>query len=181
MTKSHLEDGSGAGRRPQLPAHLLRTGPLGFLGAALAVLLLVGCAEAPGTETNTWHTSPIEETRPLFTEHFAPEEFASRRDRVLEEIGPDAIAVIQGAPSPMGFIAFRQSNEFFHLTGIESPHAYLVLDGRSGEETLYLPNRLERREYGEGKVLSAEDGDLVRELAGIERVRSVDDLRSDLR
>jgi len=79
----------------------------------------------------------MEETRPLFTEHFPPEEFAERRNRVFDEIGPDAIAVLQGAPSPMAFVAFRQSNEFYHLTGIESPHAYLVLDGGEREAILY--------------------------------------------
>ncbi len=158
-----------------------RTALLPLLMGVLALgMVLTGCAEAPGSETDTWHASPIEETRPLFTEHFPPEEFAERRDRVYDAIGSDAIAVIQGAPTPMGFVAFRQSNEFYHLTGIESPHAYLILDGADREATLYLANRKEGREYGEGKVLSAEDADLVQELAGISRVRSIDDLRSDL-
>lgn len=155
--------------------------PLRFLVGVLVLgVILIGCVEAPGSETESWHASPIEETRPLFTEHFPPEEFAERRDRVYDAIGPDAVAVLQGAPTPMGFVAFRQSNEFYHLTGIESPHAYLVLDGEAREATLYLGQRREGREYGEGKMLSAEDADLVRELAGISQVRSTDQLRSDL-
>ncbi len=150
-------------------------------GLVLGTLLLAACNQAPDAGTRAWHASPMEETRPLFTEHFPPEEFAERRARVFDAIGPDALAVLQGAPSPMGFVAFRQSNEFYHLTGIESPHAYLVLDGGQREAILYLPERRERREYGEGKVLSAEDGDLIRELAGIARVYPVHELRDHLR
>ncbi len=154
-------------------------------GLAIALLITVGavagCTEAPANQTATWNASPVEETRPLFPEYFPPEEFAERRERIYDTIGEGAIAIIQGAPSPMGFIAFRQSNEFFYVTGVSSPHAYVILDGSAREATIYLPNRRERREYGEGKVLSAEDADLVRQLAGIERVRSTDDLRQDLR
>ena len=154
-------------------------------GLAMTVLMVVaGCSEAPAqnsAENATWHASPIVETRPLFTEFFPPEEFAERRDGIYDAIGPSAIAVIQGAPSPMGFIPFRQSNEFFYLSGIESPHAYMVLDGGTREATLYLMPRNERREYGEGKVLSAEDGELIAELAGIHRVYPLSDLRGHLR
>jgi Xaa-Pro aminopeptidase len=46
----------------------------------------------------------------------------------------------------------RQTNEFYYLCGIETPHAYLVLDGRNRKVTLYLPPRNERLESAEGKV-----------------------------
>jgi len=155
----------------------------------LAVLALAACQQQPtsppqspdGATPPRWSVSPVEETRPLFSEHFAPEEFAARRARVFDAIGPDAIAVIQGAPMPFGFVPFRQSNEFFYLTGIASPSAYLLLDGATREAILYLPNRNERREYGEGKVLSAEDAALVVREAGISAVHSTDVLREHLR
>jgi len=149
----------------------------------LLASLTAGCAEAPARDSSGegWHASPIVETRPLFTEFFPPEEFAERREGILDAIGPDAIAVVQGAPSPMGFVPFRQSNEFYYLSGVESPHAYLLLDGATRETSLYLMPRNERREYGEGKVLSAADGDLIAELAGITRVHPLSDLRSHLR
>jgi Xaa-Pro aminopeptidase len=109
---------------------------------------------------------------PLFTTDFPPEEFAARRAKVYEAIGQDAFAVVQGAPSPPGYTRFRQSNEFYYLCGIETPHAYLLLDGSTKKATLYLPNRNERREKGEGKVLSAEDAEEVQKLSGIEAVAS---------
>ena len=47
---------------------------------------------------------------PLFTTHFPAEEFAARRNKVYDAIGKDAITVFQGAPSPAGYVRFRQSN-----------------------------------------------------------------------
>ena len=76
---------------------------------------------------------------PLFTTDFPPEEFAARRAKVYDAIGDEAFAVVQGAPSPPGYTRFRQSNEFYYLCGIEVPHAYLLLDGKTKKATLFLP------------------------------------------
>ena len=106
---------------------------------------------------------------PLFTTDFPPEEFAARRAKVYEAIGTDAFAVVQGAPSPPSYTRFRQSNELYYLCGVEVPHAYLLLDGRAKKATLFLPNRNEGREKGEGKVLSAEDAEEIKKLSGRRR------------
>jgi len=98
----------------------------------------------------------------------------------MEEIGNNAIAIIQGARGLAGFSVFRQSNEFYYLTGIESAHAYLLINGKNRTTTLYLPHRDENREAGEGKVLSAEDADLIKNLTGIENIRSLESLSADL-
>ena len=107
---------------------------------------------------------------PLFTKDFTPEEFAKRRSAVYDAIGANALAVVQGAPSPVGYVRFRQSNEFYYLCGIEAPHAYLLLDGSQRRASLYLPHSNEGRERSEGKVLSAEDAELVKQLSGIDAV-----------
>jgi Xaa-Pro aminopeptidase len=107
---------------------------------------------------------------PFFTTDFPPEEFAARRAKVYDEIGSGKIAVVQGAPSPVGFTRFRQSNEFYYLCGIESPHAYLLLDGTQRRASLYVPHRNEGRESAEGKVLSVEDAELIKQLSGVEAV-----------
>lgn len=52
---------------------------------------------------------------PLFTKDFTPEEFAKRRSAVYDAIGAKALAVLQGAPSPEGYMRFRQANEFYSL------------------------------------------------------------------
>jgi Xaa-Pro aminopeptidase len=145
-----------------------------------------GCAQeralaAGAAADSTGFNAPDGDVRPLFTTHFPPEEFAARRAAVFDAIGERAFAILQGAAAPVGYVRFRQSNEFYHLTGIETPHAYLVLDGAARRTILYLPNRDERREYGEGKVLSAEDAELVRQLAGVDEVHSTDRILEHLR
>jgi len=111
---------------------------------------------------------------------FSKTEFAERRAKVFEKIGKNAIAVVQGAAGAGDFNVFRQSNEFYYLSGIESPHAFLVLDGRNQRTAIYLPHRDADRERNEGKILSAEDADLIKELTGIDQVRSIEQLSQDL-
>jgi Xaa-Pro aminopeptidase len=111
---------------------------------------------------------------------FTADDFAERRARVFQSIGDNAVALIQGANGNAGFNVFRQSNSFYYLCGLESAHAYLLLNGKNKKTTLYLPHRDEGRERGEGKVLSAEDAELVKELTGVDRVRGLEFLSSDL-
>jgi Xaa-Pro aminopeptidase len=117
---------------------------------------------------------------PLFTSDFPPGEFAQRRGKLMDRIGREAIALIQGAPSPPGYVRFRQSNDFYYLSGVESPHAYLVLDGARRRTALFLPRRDERRERSEGKRLSAEDAELVLKLTGVDEVYATDALADHL-
>lgn len=117
---------------------------------------------------------------PLFTTDFPPEEFAERRDRVYDAIGPGAIALLVGEETPRGSKVFRQSNEFFYLSGIEAAHAYLLLDGSTRRTIVFLPRRDERREASEGKVLSAGERDLVLDLSGIDGVGTLEDLSTAL-
>ena len=63
---------------------------------------------------------------------------------------------MQGVPLTNGFTMPRQHNTFYYLCGIETPGAYLLLDGRTRKVTLYLPPRNARLERAEGKVLSAD-------------------------
>ncbi len=135
--------------------HRSRFGPLVAMVLASAVLLQ-GQGVAP------------------FQDDFPAEEFVARRNRVLDAIGPQAIALIQGASGVDGFKMFRQSNEFYYLSGLESPHAYLVLDGRTRRSTLYLSHRNEASERSTGTVWSAEDHADVKRLTGVDDVAPVE-------
>ena len=115
-----------------------------------------------------------------FQTDFSIEEFETRRTKIFDEIGNNAIALIQSAPSVAGFKVFRQSNTFYYLCGLEEGHAYLLLNGKNRSTTLYLPHREEGREKSQGKILSAEDADLIMELTGVNRVRPVEFLGNDL-
>jgi len=115
-----------------------------------------------------------------FQTDFSAEEFSARRARIYDSIGTRGIAVLQGTSGVPGFSVVRQSNDFYYLSGVESAHAYLLLNGRSRRSTLYLPHRDEERERGEGKVLSVEDSVLLVRLTGVDRVRGLEHLAQDL-
>lgn len=80
----------------------------------------------------------VGETTPPYQSDFPPEEFPARWKVILDRIGDHAVAIVPGAPKANGFLVPRQSNEFYHLSGIETPHAYLFLDGRDRKVTLFL-------------------------------------------
>ncbi len=113
-----------------------------------------------------------------FQADFVAEDFQQRRAAVYAAIGEN-IAIIQGAEDVDGFVDFRQSNTFYYLSGLETAAAYMVLDGIRKETTIYLPHRDPERERGEGKRLSAEDGDLIIELTGVEHVRPIEKMGTD--
>lgn len=117
---------------------------------------------------------------PLFTADFPPAEFTARRAKLYDSIGPRSVAIVQGEPTPRGYVRFRQSNEFYYLTGIEVPHAYVLLDGSTRRATLFLPHQDARRESSEGKMLAAEDADLVKNLSGIDDVAPLEALPARL-
>ncbi len=105
--------------------------------------------------------------------HFPPEEFKARRDKVFDRIGDNAVAVLQGAPDPGGYIYPRQSNAFYYLCGVENPHSYLLLDGRMRKATLYLAGNGQGRG---ARVLSAENPDGAKKMTGVDEVLPADKL-----
>jgi Xaa-Pro aminopeptidase len=141
----------------------------------LAALLAVLAGASLATAQPTAATRPVPSTGYYQTD-FPPEEFRARWSAILDRIGPEAVAVAQGAPLTNGFQVPRQSNTFYYLCGIETPGATILLDGRSRRVTLYLPPRNERLERSEGKVLSADDAELVRRLTGVDDVRPLADM-----
>jgi Xaa-Pro aminopeptidase len=115
----------------------------------------------------------------LYQSDFPPEEFRARWNTVFDRIGDRAVAIVQGAPKTNGFILPRQTNEFYYLCGIETPGAYLVLDGRDRKVTLLLPPRDAALERAEGKVLSATDAEQVKQLTGVDAVESTKAMTAD--
>ena len=110
---------------------------------------------------------------------FPPEEFRARWDKLFDAIGEDAVAIVQGVALARGYVMPRQTNAFYYLSGIETPHAYLFFDGRTRTATLYMPPRNARLERSEGKVLNADDAELVKELTGVDHVLSTEAMRDN--
>jgi Xaa-Pro aminopeptidase len=107
---------------------------------------------------------------------FDKAEYAARRARVMEKIG-DGAAVFLGAQTPAGDYAFRQGHDFYYLTGVEIPDAFLVVDGMRKESVLFF-TMSESAADGEAIPL-----DLIRAPAaytGIERVLPADQFSAQL-
>ena len=124
--------------------------------------------------------SALAQDAPLFRADFPPEELQARRAGIYDAIGTGAVALVQGAPAPAGYLRFRQTNELYYLCGVETPGAYLLLDGSSRQTRLYLPHRNAAREASEGRLLSAEDEAELRRLTGVEQVHGAELLSDHL-
>ncbi|MCP4460748.1 MAG: aminopeptidase P family protein, partial [Cytophagales bacterium] len=120
------------------------------------------------------------QTKHYYQTDFEIDDFSRRREKVFNAIGSNSIALIQGQNGVTGFRIFKQTNSFYYLCGLEIPHSYLLLNGYNKRATLYLPHRDEGRERIQGKILSAEDGELVKQLTGVDRVRGLEFLSHDL-
>ena len=134
----------------------------------ITCLALLALAIAPSARAQIYQTD------------FPPEEFRARWARVFAAIGADTVAVVQGAPLANGFGVPRQNNSIYYLSrhrdGRRVPGARRAHQG----DVLYLPPRNERLERAEGKVLSAEDADVVKRLTGVDEVRSTAAMTRDL-
>jgi Xaa-Pro aminopeptidase len=119
------------------------------------------------------------------------EVYRERRRRLLEKTGAGTV-VLWGAGDERGYGdvgTFRQSSDFFYLTGVELPNAILVLRPGDGGDMLFLPPRDENVErwtgpkwgpgedaaevFGFDEVLSSEPSEIVldarrRPVPGIE-------------
>ena len=107
---------------------------------------------------------------------FDKAEYAARRGRLMETIG-DGAAVFLGAQTPSSDNEFRQGHDFFYMTGVEIPDAFLVVDGMRKQSVLFFTMN-ETTADGEAIPL-----DLIRKPAdytGIERVLSADEFSAYL-
>jgi len=112
---------------------------------------------------------------------FEAGEFQARHERVYDRIGGGALAVLQGAGPVAGYEVFRQANDFFYLSGVEVPQAYLVLDGGRREAVLYLPRRDEKHAATEGLEPAANDREALIALTGCSDVRGLEQLADDMK
>jgi Xaa-Pro aminopeptidase len=115
-----------------------------------------------------------------FTTNFTLKEFADRRAKIYDAIGADALALLQGLPSVHSSAIFRQSNEFFYVSGVVAPQALLLMDGAARRSTLYLPTQNVNRAAVEGELLSSDDPVATARITGVEEVKSPDQLAADL-
>jgi len=111
---------------------------------------------------------------------FCREELAIRRARILETLGPDEGALIQGAPVNRFFDLFYQSSDFYYLCGLETPQARLLLLGDGSKAILFVPQR-QRPRSGVGDLLLADDAELICALTGVDAVYAPEEMERFLR
>jgi Xaa-Pro aminopeptidase len=103
--------------------------------------------------------------------------FAARRDALMKKID-GAVAVLQGAPDTRAYAAFHQDNDFYYLTGVETPDALLLLDASQHRSILFLPARDEKSERWEG--LRLYPGPEARRQSGIDEVMELSQFGEEL-
>ncbi|HBY62542.1 MAG TPA: hypothetical protein DEH78_22190 [Solibacterales bacterium] len=118
-------------------------------------------------------------SEPYYQRDFPSDEFQQRWSRLFDAMEKNAVGIVQGVPLTNGYIMPRQSNEFYYLCGIETPHSYLLLDARDRTVTLFLPPRNARLEAAEGKVISYEDSELAQRITGANKIASTDSMRGE--
>ncbi len=78
----------------------------------------------------------------LFAQDFDQAEFAARREKLLAKI-PDGIAVVLGGIEHPYPTRFRQSPDFYYLTGLKEPGTVLVLNGVTKNAAVFAVKRPE--------------------------------------
>jgi Xaa-Pro aminopeptidase len=94
---------------------------------------------------------------------------SGRRAELLKRVGRELL-VFRGLAEPRENLAFRQDKNFWYLTGVESPGAALVLDGKGDKAILFLPEQDLNAEIWNGELWDHKD-EWVRKLTGIDEVR----------
>jgi Xaa-Pro aminopeptidase len=72
---------------------------------------------------------------------FNKAEFAARRARLMEKI-PDGVAIIFAGQEDPLVERFRQSPDFYYLTGVEEPGAVLLVNGATHNAMIFAPRAL---------------------------------------
>jgi Xaa-Pro aminopeptidase len=103
---------------------------------------------------------------------FNKSEFVARRAKLFEKI-PDGLAVIFAAKSQFYPVKFRQSPDFYYLTGIEEPGAVLVMNGSNKTSFLFVPRRSEQQIRAEGPGLWQMEK--REEIYGLTRVQPIEE------
>lgn len=97
-------------------------------------------------------------------------EYKSRRQALCRQIGPDAHALIVSAPAPNDRAPFRQYNDFYYLCGVAVPQSYLLIEGRTGKATLFLPDSAALSRESNEVWLHADDAVTAQSATGIDTV-----------
>ncbi len=100
----------------------------------------------------------------LVAQDFDKAEFAARRAKLLAKI-PDGVAIILGGTEHPYPIRFRQSPDFYYLTGIEEPGTALILNGVTKTASVFA---VKRPEFGPTATPRLRDMEQPDQLYGLQ-------------
>ncbi len=83
--------------------------------------------------------------------YFTADDFNERRKKIMEKIG-DGVVILQGASLPEGYIKFRQDNNFYYLSGVETPDVIMTIDGLTKRSILWIPDETYRDIKQEARI-----------------------------
>jgi Xaa-Pro aminopeptidase len=106
---------------------------------------------------------------------FDKAEFAARRSKVFEKIG-DGIAIVFANEAHPHAVRYRESPDFFYLTGIEEPGALLVLLGKEKQALVAAPKKAEWKLRSEGPGIR--DIENAASMYGVDRVVALENFYS---
>jgi len=107
---------------------------------------------------------------------FTPDEFRARRQKLCEALGADGWILLQGAGVQMGVETFRQDNAFYYFSGVEVPHAYLLINAADAQAILFLPHEAQVGREADGEILCAENAEAVGQVTGVDQTLGVEAL-----
>ncbi len=92
----------------------------------------------------------------MFAKTIPPQEFAQRRQRLMQQLGKGAVALLAAAPeAPRNrdvYYPYRQDSDFYYLTGFPEPEAVAVLvPGSEREFSLFCRERDPQMETWHGR------------------------------
>ena len=114
----------------------------------------------------------------LFSRDFRKEELASRRKQLAAHIDSDAKILILGAPAQASHLA-SQDATFYYFTGLDVLRSYLLIDGKDGHSTLFLPPR-DAMDGDPWDKVGFEDAEMVQERLAVDAVKPADQLTAAL-
>ncbi len=103
--------------------------------------------------------------------------YSARRQKVMKKI-KGSVALLEGASETRSYDRFRQDNNFYYLTGVETPGAFLLLDALENRSILFLPARGQTRALWEGEGIFAQPE--ARQETGVDEVLEVSKLGQEL-
>ena len=114
-------------------------------------------------------------TGPTLTQDF----FRGRRERFIEAMGDNTVAVFPAGASTPNHVKFRQQSDFYYLTGFSEPGAVAALLKSEGEQTyvLFVPPRNAHSERWDGKRAGVDGA--VNDY-GADTAHSVEDVEIEL-